>query len=86
LNYKSIPLKSSWRGGSLIVGVVVMMMMMMMIETRYGLDDYGSRVRFSVGAGNFSLHHRIQTGSGAHPASYRMGTRGYFLGGKTAEA
>jgi hypothetical protein len=23
-------------------------------------------------AGNFSLHHRVQTGSGAHPASYPM--------------
>jgi hypothetical protein len=22
-----------------------------------------------VGAGNFSLHHRVQNGSGAHPAS-----------------
>jgi len=29
-------------------------------------------------AGNFSLHHRIQNGSGAHLASYPMGTRGSF--------
>jgi hypothetical protein len=35
----------------------------------YGLGDRGSRVRFPAGAGNFSLHHRIQNGSGAHPAS-----------------
>jgi hypothetical protein len=48
----------------------------------YGLDDRGSRVRFSAGAGNFSLHHRVQNGSGAHPASYRMGTRCSFPGGK----
>jgi hypothetical protein len=40
------------------------------------MDDRGSRVRFPVGAGNFSLHHRVQNGSGAHPASYQMGTRG----------
>jgi len=26
-----------------------------------------------VGTGNFSLHHHVQTGSGAHPASYSMG-------------
>jgi hypothetical protein len=26
-----------------------------------GLDDRGSRVRFPVGAGNFSFHHRVQT-------------------------
>jgi hypothetical protein len=36
----------------------------------------GSRVRFPAGAGNFSLRHRIQNGSGAHPTSYPMGTRG----------
>jgi hypothetical protein len=44
----------------------------------YGLDDRGSRVRFQAGAGNFSLHHRVQIGSGAHPASYPMGTRVSF--------
>jgi hypothetical protein len=50
------------------------------------LDDRGSRVRFPVGAGNFSLHHRVKNGSGAHPASYPMGTRGSFPGGTTARA
>jgi hypothetical protein len=48
----------------------------------YGLDNWGSRVRFPAGAGNFSLHHRVQNGSGAHPASYAMGSRGYFRGVK----
>jgi hypothetical protein len=32
--------------------------------------------------GNFSLHHRVQNNSGAHPASYPMGTRGSFPGVK----
>jgi hypothetical protein len=50
----------------------------------YGLDDRGSRVRFPAEAGNFSLHHRVQNGSGAHPAYYPMGTRGSFPGGKVA--
>jgi hypothetical protein len=50
------------------------------------LDDRGSRVRVPAGAGNFSLHHRVQNGSGTHPASYLMGTRGSFLGGKAAGA
>jgi hypothetical protein len=36
----------------------------------------------SWGAGNFSLLHRVQNGSGAHPVSYPMGTRGSFPGGK----
>jgi hypothetical protein len=30
----------------------------------------------------FSPHHRVQTGSGAHSASYPVGTRGSFLGVK----
>jgi hypothetical protein len=48
----------------------------------YGLDVWGSR----VGAGNFSLHHRVQNGSGAHPASYPVGTRSSFSGGKASRA
>jgi len=36
----------------------------------YKLDDRGSRVPFPAGAASFSLHHRVQTGSEAHPASY----------------
>jgi hypothetical protein len=46
------------------------------IRLGYGLDDRGSRIRFPAGAGNFSLHHRVQNGSGTHPASYPMGTKG----------
>jgi hypothetical protein len=52
------------------------------IALGYGLDDRGSRARFQEGAGNFSLHHYVQNGSGTHPASYPMGTRDSFLGGK----
>jgi hypothetical protein len=32
------------------------------------------------------FHHRVQNGSGAHPASYPMGTRGFFPGNKAAGA
>jgi hypothetical protein len=56
------------------------------IALGYGLDDGGSRVRFPAGAGNFSLHHRIQNASGAYPASYPIGTRGAVPGGKVAGA
>jgi hypothetical protein len=56
------------------------------IALGYGLDDRGSRVRLPAGAGNFSLHHRFQNSSGAHPASYPMGTRSPFPGGKVAGA
>jgi hypothetical protein len=54
------------------------------IALGYGLDDGGSRVRFPAGAGNFSLHYRVQNGSGVHPASYPMSTRGSFPGSKSA--
>jgi hypothetical protein len=56
------------------------------IALGYRLDDRDSRVRFPVGAENFSLHHRVQNGSGAHPASYPMGTRSSFPGDKAAGA
>jgi hypothetical protein len=56
------------------------------IALGYGLDDRSSRVRFPAEAGNFSLHHRVQNGSGAHPVSYLMGTRGSFPGDKAAVA
>jgi hypothetical protein len=54
--------------------------------TDCGLDDRGSRVRFPEGAGNCFLHHRVQNGSGAHPASYPMSSKAFFLGGKAAGA
>jgi hypothetical protein len=52
------------------------------IALGYGLDDRGSRVRFPAGAGKFSLHHRVQNDSGAHSASYPMGTTSSSLGVK----
>jgi hypothetical protein len=56
------------------------------IAPGYELDDRSSRVRFPAGAGNFSLHHRFQNGSEAHPASYPVSTRVFFPGGKAAGA
>jgi hypothetical protein len=50
------------------------------------LDDRGYGVRFPAVAGNFSLHHRVHNVSGAHPASYPMGTRGCFSEDEAAEA
>jgi hypothetical protein len=35
------------------------------IALGYGLEDRGFRVRFPTEAGNFSLHHRVQNGSGS---------------------
>jgi hypothetical protein len=51
------------------------------IALGYGLDNWGSTVQFPARARNFSLHYRVQNGSGAHPACYPMGTRCSFPGG-----
>jgi hypothetical protein len=47
-----------------------------------GVLGFDSRRR----VGNFSLHHRVQNDSGAHPTSYPMGTRVSFPGGKAVGA
>jgi hypothetical protein len=52
------------------------------IATVYGLDDRMIGIRFPAEARNFSLPHHVQTGSGAHSASYPMGTGGSFAGVK----
>jgi hypothetical protein len=52
------------------------------IETGYKLQGWGS----IPGRGkSFYLLHSVQTGPGAHPASYTMGTMGSFPGAKEAE-
>jgi hypothetical protein len=48
------------------------------IATSYGFDDSGIGVPW-----HFSLLHSVQTSSGAHPASYPMGTGGSFPGVKS---
>jgi hypothetical protein len=50
------------------------------IATGCGLDDKGFGVRVPVGQ-EFSQLHAVQTGPGAHPASYAMGTGGFLPGG-----
>jgi len=50
------------------------------------LEDQGSRDPILAGAGNFSLHHRVQNGSGTHPVTYPTGTGGSFPEGKAAGA
>jgi hypothetical protein len=48
----------------------------------YRLDNGAIQVRSPAEAENFSSNFCVQTGSGAHPASCRMGTGGPFPGGK----
>jgi hypothetical protein len=52
------------------------------IATGYELDDWMIGVRFPAWAGKFSLHHHVQTVSGAHPTSYPMSTWAFSLGVK----
>jgi hypothetical protein len=51
-----------------------------------GLRVGWSGFRVPARAKNFSFHHRVQTGSGTHPASYPIGNRGSFPGGTAAGA
>jgi len=48
----------------------------------YGLDDRTIEVRSPAEAEDFSSSLCVQTGSGAQPASYTMGTGGPFPGAK----
>jgi hypothetical protein len=48
----------------------------------YGLDDRAIEVRSPTGTEDFSSSPCVQTGSGAHPGSYTMGTGGSFPGGE----
>jgi hypothetical protein len=49
------------------------------IVSGYGLDYRAIEVRSPTGA-DFSSSSCVQTGSGAHPATYPMGTGGPFPG------
>jgi hypothetical protein len=51
-----------------------------------GLWDVWLGIWVPTWAGNFSLHHCIQTGSWTQPTSYPMGTRDSFPGGKATGA
>jgi hypothetical protein len=55
------------------------------IATGCGLDDRGVEVRVHVRQ-KFSFLHIVQTGSGLHPTSYPMCTRGPLPAGKAAGA
>jgi hypothetical protein len=70
------------------------------INPGYTTLSYLSKIHFSMATGwttkgsdfesrwekEFSLPHVVQTGSGAHQASYPMGTGSFFPRGKAAEA
>jgi hypothetical protein len=52
------------------------------IVSGYGLDCQVIEVRSPAEAKDFSSSLFVQTGSGAHPASCTLGTRGPFFGAK----
>jgi hypothetical protein len=52
------------------------------IVSDYGMDDRAIEVRSRTGEEDFSSSPCVQTSSGAHPASYPLGTGGSFPGGK----
>jgi hypothetical protein len=56
------------------------------ITQSYGLYDRGSGVRFPAGVRNFSLHHRVQNGSGPTQPPIQWVPGFLFPGGKAAGA
>jgi len=48
------------------------------------MDDRGSIPTGAAKAFIPLCHHRVQTGSGAHSASYQVGTGDFFFGDKAA--
>jgi hypothetical protein len=52
------------------------------IVSGYELDDREIEVQFPAEAKGFSSNLSAQTGSGTHPTSCTVGTRGSFRGGK----
>jgi hypothetical protein len=52
------------------------------IVSDFGMKDRANGVRSPAGAKDFSSSLCVQTGSGAHPASWTMRTGGPFPGGK----
>jgi hypothetical protein len=92
INYSCLP---TWRGHSKIKTKVRLLLPQSLsllrslvssgsIVSDYGLDDRAIGVRSPAGAEDFSSNLCVQTGSGAHPASCPMATRGPFPGGKSA--
>jgi hypothetical protein len=55
------------------------------IVSDYGLDDRAIEVRSPAGAEDFSSSPCVQTGSGAHPASYPVGAGGKARPGRDAD-
>jgi hypothetical protein len=51
-----------------------------------GLQAGRTGIRIPARAGNFSLCHRVQIGSGAHPPLLSNGYHGYFPVDEAAEA
>jgi hypothetical protein len=51
----------------------------------YGLDDRAIGVRSPAEENNFFSSFCVQTGSGAHPASYLIGTGGKVRPGRDAD-
>jgi hypothetical protein len=69
-----------------VIIIIIIIIIIIVVIIINGLDNRVSRVRFPAGARNFSLHHCVQNGSGAYPASYPMGYQGLFPWGKAAGA
>jgi hypothetical protein len=77
-------------GGLVAFSEQTFLLIVSVTKSRYSVGLWAGRsgLQGSIPGGGweFFFHHRVQNGSGAHAASYPMGTRGSFPGGKAAGA
>jgi hypothetical protein len=79
-------LEQYYVGSRYLVSVLLYWDNVVGIATGYGAGRQRGRSSGSGRIKNFLLFHAVQTGSGVHPASYRMVTGSSFSGGKEAGA
>jgi hypothetical protein len=68
------------------VSEYLIIIIIIITTTTTTIRSWRTGVRVPAEAGISFFRHRIQTSSGAHPASYQMGTGGSYTGGKMAGA
>jgi hypothetical protein len=82
INWKGFGRKRSWRNFKVLFRHSRSRVSSDSIVSDYGLDDRAIEVRSPAGAKDFYCSLCVQICSGAHPASFTMGTGGPFAGVK----
>jgi hypothetical protein len=82
--YIQITLLELWKVGRILLKCILQTLGTAIAQTGYRLDKWTIRGRLPIRERFF--YQSAQTGSEVHPASYSMGTTGFFSGSKAAIA